>query len=136
MLVVDASAVTELVLRRTAAAAVERHLARDIDALHAPHLLDIEVLSALRRIVAVGEASPERAERALADFLDLPLTRHAHSVLAPRIWTLRNNLSAYDAAYVSLAEILAEADGALLTADGRLARAAAKHSDAEVVLVS
>jgi predicted nucleic acid-binding protein len=134
MLVVDASAVTELLLGRPAARAVEEQLrGHDFD-LHAPHLLDVEVLSALRRIVAAGDASPDRAGDAVVDLLDLPLERYPHDGLAPRIWALRANFSAYDAAYVALAEAITDGGAPLLTADARLARAAGDHTELRVWL--
>ena len=136
MLVVDASAVAELLLRRTAAADVERHLAEHDMDLHAPHLLDVEVLSVLRRVVASGDARPARAAAAIADLLDLRVERYPHDVLAPRIWQLRDNFSAYDASYLALAESLG-ADGAtLLTADQRFASAARARGCVEVLAVS
>jgi predicted nucleic acid-binding protein len=134
MLVLDASAVAELLLGRRAAGAVARELSRHAFDLHAPHLLDLEVLSALRRVVAAGDASADRAGQALADLLDLPIERYPHDVLAPRIWELRLNLSAYDAAYVALAEAIVDDGATLLTADARLARAARAHSRARVAL--
>jgi len=134
MLVVDASAITELLLGRAAGQAVEERL-RDHDfELHAPHLLDVEVLSALRRVVAAGDASPERAGDAVTDLLDLPLERYPHDGLAPRIWALRANFSAYDAAYVALAEAITDGGAPLLTADARLARAAGDHTELRVLL--
>jgi predicted nucleic acid-binding protein len=138
MLVIDASAVTELLLGRGSgervAALVETH---DHD-LHAPHLLDIEVLSALRRLVARDLMSPARAEDAVEDLLDLRIERYPHVGLLDRAWQLRHDLSAYDASYVALAEALAEEEASsvtLLTADRRLARAAAAHSDVRVMSV-
>jgi predicted nucleic acid-binding protein len=133
MLVVDASAVAELLLGRPAAERIERHIAEHDYALHAPHLLDVEVLSALRRVVASGDASASRAGEAVADLLDLPVERYPHDVLVPRAWELRDNFSAYDAAYVALAETLTDRGAPLLTADARLARAARAHSDVEVL---
>jgi predicted nucleic acid-binding protein len=134
MLVVDASAITELLLRRAAGRAVEERL-RDHDFdLHAPHLLDVEVLSALRRVVAAGDASPDRAGDAVTDLLDLPLERYAYHGLAPRIWSLRANFSAYDATYVALAEAITEGGAPLLTADATLARAAGDHTELRVLL--
>lgn len=135
MLVVDASAVAELLLGRPAGEHVAQHVADHGFDLHAPHLIDIEVASALRRVVAAGEAAPARADAAVADFLDLPIERYPHVVLLPRVWGLRDNFSAYDAAYVALAESLAEEDVPLLTADERLARAAAEHVEISVLLV-
>ena len=136
MLVVDASAVAELLLRRPVAERIERHIAEHDHALHAPHLLDVEVLSALRRLVAAGDASATRAEAAVADLLDLPLARYPHHVLATRVWALRENFSAYDATYVALAEALTENGAPLLTADARLARAARAHTQVDVLQVA
>jgi predicted nucleic acid-binding protein len=134
MLVVDASALTELILGRPAGDVVGEHLARHAFALHAPHLVDVEVVSALRRLVASGEATAERAGEAIGDLQDLPIERYAHDILVPRVWQLRENFSAYDASYVALAEGLADEPVPLLTADGRLARAATDHVDVPVLL--
>jgi predicted nucleic acid-binding protein len=133
MLVVDASAITELLLGRPSAAAVAEQLAAHDHDMHAPDLLDIEVLSALRRLVATGEAGPERAEAAVVDLLDLSLARYAHDILVPRIWSLRANFSAYDAAYVALAEALSDEGVPLLTTDGKLGRAVRAHTDLAVL---
>jgi predicted nucleic acid-binding protein len=133
MLVVDASALTELVLGRPAGDVVGEHVAGHGFALHAPHLVDVEVLSALRRLVAAGEATAERAGDAIADLLDLPIERYPHDILVPRIWQLRENFSAYDASYVALAEGVADDPVPLLTADARLARAVADHADLPVL---
>ena len=134
MLVVDASAVTELVLGRPAGAVVAEHLAGHDFALHAPYLVDVEVLSALRRLVSSGEATAERAGEAIDDLLDLPIERYPHDILAPRIWELRENFSAYDAGYVALTEALADEPVPLLTGDAHLARAVAAHCDVPVLL--
>jgi predicted nucleic acid-binding protein len=136
MLVLDASAVVELVLRGPAADAVEREIAAARFELHVPHLLDLEVLSAVRRRVARAEVSESRGAEAIEDLLDLPVQRHAHTLLAWRIWELRENLSAYDASYVALAEVLAGDGARLLTADARLARAARDHSTVRVLLAA
>lgn len=94
---------------------------RDPDTdLHVPALCDVEVASGLRRAVARKVCSVARAADALADYGDLPVTRHGHRTLLPRMFALRDNFSAYDATYVALAEALG---AALLTADTRLARA-------------
>jgi predicted nucleic acid-binding protein len=135
MLVVAASAVAELVLARPSAERIARRLADDGADLHAPHLLDVEVLSALRRVVASGDASPARAGEAVDDLLDFPIERYPHDALAPRIWQLRDNFSAYDAAYLALAEALADDGVPVLTTDSRLARAARAYTDVPVVLV-
>ena len=88
--------------------------------LRAPDLVDLEVLSALRRMVARGELAPDDGAASVAALVDLPVDRVPCRTLAPRIWELRASLTAYDAAYVALAE----RDGLpLLSHDGRLARA-------------
>ena len=135
MLVVDASAVAELLLRRPAASHVEQHLVAHGFDLHAPHLLDVEVLSALRQLAASAEAAPARADAALTDFIDLPIERYPHDVLVPRVWELRDNFSAHDATYVALAEALVAERVPLLTADARLARATQEHTSVQVLLV-
>ena len=134
MLVVDASAVTELLLGRTAGESVTAALREQDFDLHAPHLVDVEVLSALRRVVAAGDASRTRAAEAIVDLLDLPLQRYAHEELVPRIWELCENFSAYDSAYLALAEVVAEEGAPLLTSDTALARAASEHTGVEVIL--
>lgn len=83
----------------------------------------------LRRFVRRGELFPERARQALEDFAALPLERYSHELLLSRVWRLRDNLSAYDAAYVALAEILG---ARLLTRDGRISRAPGHTAQVEV----
>jgi predicted nucleic acid-binding protein len=136
MLVVDASAVTELLLGRRPGDAVAQQLRDHAFDVHAPELLDIEVLSALRRVVAAGYASAERAHEALADLLALPIERHGHRPLVPRIWQLRENVSAYDATYVALAEAIADEGATLITADARLARAVDAHTRVRVIVTA
>jgi predicted nucleic acid-binding protein len=121
VIVVDASAVIETLLRTPAAEAIEARLFDPRETLHAPHLLDVEVAQAIRRYAAHGDIDGERGAAALADLADLPLRRYPHDFLLPRVWELRNNLTAYDAVYVALAEAL---DASLLTRDRRLAGAA------------
>jgi predicted nucleic acid-binding protein len=136
MLVVDASAVIELLLARPAAEEVARHVVEHGYELHAPQLLDIEVLNALRRVVVLGETSAERAGEAVIDLLDLPIERYPHDILVERTWALRNNFSAYDATYVALSEAVTEGGAPLLTTDARLARSARAHTSVAVVLVA
>jgi predicted nucleic acid-binding protein len=133
MLVIDASAATELLLARPSADAIAAHISeRGLD-LHAPHLIDVEIVSAVRSVVASGEADAGRGEEAIADLLDLPLARYPHDILLPRIWELREHFSASDAAYLALAEGLSDEGVPLLTTDGRLARAVHAHSAVEVL---
>jgi predicted nucleic acid-binding protein len=129
VIVVDASALLEVLLRTSAAKAVEDRLFAPRQTLHAPHLLDVEVAQVVRRYAASGEIDGERGRMALADLADLPLRRYPHDFLLPRIWDLRNNLTAYDAAYVALAEAL---DAPLLTRDRRLAAAAGHRARIEL----
>jgi len=103
VIVVDASALLEALLRTPAAKVVEDRLFAPRQTLHAPHLLDVEVAQVIWRFAANGEIDGERGRMALADLAD-PLRRYPHDFLLPRIWDLRNNLTAYDAAYVALAE--------------------------------
>ena len=130
MIVVDASALLEALLRTPAARAVEERLFEPQQTLHAPHLLDIEVAQVIRRYAAKGEIDSGRGRAALADLADFPFRRYPHDFLLPRVWDLRNNLTAYDAVYVALAEAL---DAPLLTRDQRLANAAGHHARVELV---
>jgi predicted nucleic acid-binding protein len=135
MLVIDASATADLLLARPVAKKVARHIADHDTDLHVPHLIDIEVVSAIRRVVASGDASPARGLDAITDLLDLPLVRYPHEILVSRIWELRQNFSSYDAAYLALAESLTESGVPLLTTDKRLARATRAHSGVELLAV-
>jgi len=130
MIVVDASALLEALLRTTAAEAVEKRLFDPRETLHAPHLVDIEVAQVLRRYAAAGEIDGERGREALADLSDFPIRRYPHDFLLPRVWDLRNNLTAYDAVYVALSEAL---DAPLITRDRRLAAASGHRARIEMV---
>ena len=130
MIVVDASAMLEALLRLPAARAVERRMFEPSQTLHVPHLLDVEVAQVVRRYAANREIDAERGRAALADLADFPLHRYPHDFLLPRVWELRNNLTAYDAMYVALAEVL---DAPLLTHDKRLASAPGHHARIELV---
>ncbi|HLH12660.1 MAG TPA: type II toxin-antitoxin system VapC family toxin [Methylovirgula sp.] len=129
-MVVDASALLETLLRTPAAKAVEERLFAPRQTLHAPHLLDVEVAQVIRRYAASGEIDSECGRMALTDLADFPLRRYPHDFLLPRIWNLRNNLTAYAAAYVALAEAL---EVPLLTRDRRLASAAGHSAQIELV---
>src|SRR5208337_4676403 len=98
--------------------------------LHALHLLDVEVAQVIRRYAANGEIDSDRGREALTDRTDFPLHRYPHDFLLPRVWDLRDNLTAYDAVYVALAEAL---DAPLLTRDQRLAAAPGHHAVVELV---
>ncbi len=130
MIVLDASAAIDWLVQTAAAPRIESRIFSRNQSLHAPELLDLEVAQVLRRLAREGALSASRAEAAIQDLLDLRITRYPHSVLLPRIWQLRHNLSAYDAAYVVLAEKLG---ATLLTRDARLASAAGHSATVEVV---
>ncbi len=120
MIVIDASAVLELLLATSAGAQIEERVFSTAETLYAPHLLDLEVVQVLRRYSSAGDMTPQRAQEALNDLADLPLNRYPHDVFLFRIWELRHTLTAYDAAYLALAEALA---APLVTCDARLASA-------------
>lgn len=90
------------------------------ETLHVPHLFTVEVLHALRRLTLAGHVSETRSNRAINAMLNMRLTRYPHEPFVKRIWELKENVSAYDSAYVALAETL---DAPLVTTDGRLAQA-------------
>ena len=120
MIVVDASALIEVLLRTPSAGTVEDLLFATGQTLHAPHLIDVEVMQVIRRYAATGEIDGPRGRAAIDDLIDFPIRRYQHDFLLPRVWELRETLTAYDAAYVALAEAL---DATLLTRDRRLASA-------------
>lgn len=120
MLVVDASAVVRAIGEAAAAAELRDRLDDDGE-LAAPHLIDLEILQALRRFVRRGDLTLDRAHIAIEDFEDLNLTRYPHVALIDRIWELRDRASAYDAAYLALAEAIGVP---LVTCDAKLAAAA------------
>jgi predicted nucleic acid-binding protein len=127
-IVIDASVVVDLVLARDRAAAIaERIRGR---ALHAPHVIDLEVVHAIRRCWLAGLIYGSRMDEALASALDLPINRYSHKPLLPRILALRENVTAYDGAYVALAEIL---DLPLITRDRRLARSSGHTAHIEFI---
>jgi predicted nucleic acid-binding protein len=127
--VVDASAVLEVLLRTTVGARLERRLLARRGSLHAPHLIDVEVAQVLRRYESAGVLTLDRGEEAVADLAAFPLERYPHDVLLPRIWELRRNVTAYDAAYLALAEALR---ASFVTCDGRLAAAPGHRVKVEV----
>ena len=120
IVVLDASAVVELVLATMSGARIRRRLSDPRISMHGPELVDLEVLNVLRRYVNANLITMDRATQAVRTLEDLDLRRHRHGLMLRRIWSWRSNLSAYDAAYVALAEIL---NGHLLTTDARLAGA-------------
>jgi predicted nucleic acid-binding protein len=127
VLVVDTSAVVAALTGRPPVAGLAERLGADD--LAAPHLLDVELLHALRRLVLGGRLGEDRAADARDDFADLAIARYGHTALADRVWELRAGLTAYDATFVALAELL---DAPLVTCDARLARAPGHRARVEL----
>lgn len=130
MTVVDASAMTELILQTETGERVAARLRREQGELHAPHLLDVEVLGALRRFERTGGVPVERAEAAFTHFGLLRIVRHDHGDFLQRAWDLRRNYSAYDAVYLALAEDLRSP---VVTCDARLERAPGLSARIELI---
>ena len=120
MIVLDASAAVDWLLQTPAGQRIEERIYARKDTLHTVHLLDVEFAQVLRRLVREGTLARKRAEEAMEDLIALRVTRYAPVLLLNRIWQLRQNLSAYDAAYVALAEELA---APLITRDQTIAAA-------------
>jgi predicted nucleic acid-binding protein len=131
VIVVDASALLEFLLQTPLGARVEARLFRDQDEFHSPHLIDVEVTQGLRRLVRAGEVSADRAAEAIEDLIDLDLHRHAHLDLLTRSWKLRDNVTAYDAMYIALAEAL---DATVVTCDTALAKTPGHRAHLEVIV--
>ena len=127
MIVLDASVVVEMLTNGPLAGAIRRDLAARSESFVAPHLLDVEVVSALRSLVAGRRIDSHRSEQLLKDLAALPAERYAHTPLVGRIWELRHNFTAYDAAYIALAEAT---NSVLYTCDAKLS----KGHRAQVVL--
>jgi len=127
-IVIDSSIIINLILAREKPPAVVERIRGC--AMHAPHLIDLEVAHAIRRHWLAGIVYGKRLDAAMAAFLDLPINRHSHTPLLPRILALRDNVTAYDGAYVALAEILGLP---LLTADAHLARSSGHSARIEYI---
>ncbi|MGK2857536.1 MAG: type II toxin-antitoxin system VapC family toxin [Thermoanaerobaculia bacterium] len=130
MIVVDASVVCEGLFGSRLSSSAREVLFDRGESLHAPHLIDLEVAQVVRRYNLKGSMSDQRAAQAIDDFLALPIERFAHEVFLRRIWELRANITAYDAAYIALAEAL---DIPLVTCDERLSSAPGHGADIELI---
>ncbi len=130
MLVLDASAALAAFLGTGVnSTSIRFRIGAPGESLHAPHLLDVEMLHALRGLVLRGDVSRSRGEEVREDFASLRWSRYSHVPCLDRIWELKDNLTAYDAAYVALAETLS---APLITTDARLARASGIRAEVEV----
>ena len=130
MIILDASAAIEWLIRTQTGIKIDKRIFSPQVPLHAPHLLDVEVAQVLRRYVRDKTITAQRGQEALEDLGDLPLNRYPHDFLIPRVWELRATLTAYDAIYVALAELL---DAPLLTCDGRIASAPGHRANVDVI---
>lgn len=119
MIVLDASVVVELLTGGPLADSLRRDLAQCDDSFIVPHLLDIEVVSAIRSLAAGERIDSYGTGQLLAGLAALPAERYAHTPLLGRIWELRHNFTAYDAAYIALAEAT---NSVLYTSDAKLCR--------------
>jgi predicted nucleic acid-binding protein len=128
MIVVDASIIADLLLGLGPTAGIRERLFRRGERMHAPHLIDLEVLETLRKYRR--DIGDERLGIAMEALFHVPIERHAHEPLLRRIWELRDNFRAYDASYVALAELL---NAPLVTRDGRLARSAGHAASIELI---
>lgn len=128
MIVVDTSAVVAVLLAKPGIEPLRTRMREDGD-LHAPHLIDVELLHALRAMERRSDVTTERASDMLSDFADLAIVRYPHHPLSARIWALRHNVTAYDAAFLALAEALGTP---LITCDTRLARSSGHQATIEL----
>jgi predicted nucleic acid-binding protein len=129
MIVLDASAAIDWLLQTPAGLRIEQRIYARQDTLHSVHLLDLEFVQVLRRLVREGTLTPRRAVEAIEDMAALRIARYPPVLLLQRIWRLRQNLTAYDAAYVALAE---ELQAPLITRDRRIAAAPGHAAAVEV----
>lgn len=130
MIVLDASAAIEWLFQSPAGIKIDGRIFSTSETLHAPHLLEVEVAQVLRRYVRDKTITAHRGQEALEDLSDMPLRRYPHDFLIPRVWELRATLTAYDAVYVALAEVLG---APLLTCDRKIASASGHYANVDVV---
>ena len=129
MIVLDASAAIDWLLQTGVGRRIDHRIYVQNETLHSPHIIDLEVAQVFRRLVREAIIPARRAEEAIIDLMDLRMTRYPHFLFLSKIWQRRHNLSAYDAAYVALAE---EIGATLITRDARLAAATGRALAVEV----
>lgn len=130
MIVVDASIAAEILLGRSGDAAALERLFGTAEDMHAPQLFDAEVAHVIRGAWLDHDISDEAGEMAISFLRAFPIKRHSHELLLERVWALRQNVTAYDATYVALAELL---DAPLITRDARLARSSGHTARIELI---
>lgn len=130
MIVADASVLLEVLLRTEIGAFAEQRILRRGESIHVPALVDLEIAQVLRRYARASEITAAWGKAALDVLAAFPLERYVHDPLLPRIWELRENMTAYDAAYVALAEALR---APFVTCDARLATAPGVRATIEVL---
>lgn len=123
MIVVDASAILEALLATKFGKTVLAHMQQHMGGIFAPHVIDLEVTSALRRYVLQKDLHGDQAFGLMNDYQCIDIKRVAHEAYLDRIWSLRENFTPYDAAYLAIAEAF---DSTIITADKKFARAGAK----------
>ncbi len=130
MLVLDASIVIELLVNGRRASSIRQRLEHSTESWHAPQLIDVEVVQVLRRYVRRGWIVTEHGETAIHALRDFDMVRHEHRWLLSRVWQHRNNLTAYDAVYLALAEAL---PARLMTADRAFEAVASNQVTVELI---
>lgn len=130
MIVLDASAAIDWLLHTPPGIRIDQRIYSRSETVHVPHVLDLEVAQVLRRFLREGSLSSARAAAAVQDLMDARFTRYQHWQLLPRIWQLRHNLTAYDATYIALAELL---DAPLITRDRKMSLAAGHRAKIELL---
>ena len=119
MIVLDASVVVELLTNGALADSIRSDLAGRDESFIVPHLVDVEVVSAIRRLVAGRRIGSDRSDQILTGLAALPAERYSHTPLTGRMWELRHNFTAYDATYIALAEAM---NAVLYTSDQKLCK--------------
>jgi len=129
VIVLDASAAIDWLLQTPAGRRIEQRIYAQNESLHCPHVMDLEIAQVLRRLVRESAISAHRGQQAIQDLLDLKIRRYPDFVFLPRIWHYRHNFSAYDSAYLALAE---ELGATLFTRDSRFAAAVGRAARVEL----